>query len=230
MTIHPIASGSSGNAYLLKSQGRSLLIECGLPIKALRKALRQQSITISDLDACLVSHEHMDHAKSVSNLLTIGIRCMMTPGTARALSIANGYPVDQDASQSYANHWRIVHFPVVHDANDPCGFLIGAGTDVLLYITDAYYTVHKFSGLTHIMVECNYADEILQANESLHPTVAARVRTSHMSLEKVQELLSANDLTDVREIWLLHLSDANSNAELFIDTIQKQTGIPVWTA
>jgi phosphoribosyl 1,2-cyclic phosphodiesterase len=51
-----------------------------------------------------------------------------------------------------------------------------------------------------------------------------RLMRSHFSLENVKEFLLANDLTNVQEIWLLHLSDTNSDADLFKKEIQELTG------
>ena len=83
------------------------------------------------------------------------------------------------------------------------------------------------------MVECNYALDILQKNVTagLVPTALKdRVLRSHFSLENVKEFLKANDLSKVQEIWLLHLSDGNSDAGRFKREIQELTGKEVYIA
>ena len=45
-----------------------------------------------------------------------------------------------------------------------------------------------------------------------------------------QDFLRANDLSRVKEIHLLHLSDENSNAERFKREIQEISGKPVYVA
>jgi hypothetical protein len=51
-----------------------------------------------------------------------------------------------------------------------------------------------------------------------------------MEIGTVEKMLSANDLSKVRNIVLLHLSSGNSNGPDFKDRIQKQTGIPTQIA
>jgi len=92
---------------------------------------------------------------------------------------------------------------------------------------------YKFPGLTHIMIECNYAEDILEANiasGAIDPVLKHRLVRSHFSLEGVKEFLKANDLSQVKEVWLLHLSDGNSDAGRFKREIQELTGKEVYIA
>ena len=76
------------------------------------------------------------------------------------------------------------------------------------------------------MIECNYSTELLKKNitKGLPEFVAKRLFESHFELENVKKFLEAQDLTTVKEIYLLHLSDGNSDAKLFKSEIQKLTG------
>jgi phosphoribosyl 1,2-cyclic phosphodiesterase len=58
----------------------------------------------------------------------------------------------------------------------------------------------------------------------------SRLLKSHFSLENVKQFLRANDLSRVREIWLLHLSDGNSDAERFKREVMELTGKPTYIA
>ena len=62
MEIEVLGTGSSGNCYKVKIGKATLLLECGLPYKVIQKKL---NFKVSEIDACLVTHEHMDHAKAV---------------------------------------------------------------------------------------------------------------------------------------------------------------------
>ena len=58
--------------------------------------------------------------------------------------------------------------------------------------------------------------------------LAERVAGTHMSIETLLDLLRANDMTKVRQIYLLHLSDNNSDAEAFKKIVQQETGAEVY--
>ena len=75
-----------------------------------------------------------------------------------------------------------------------------------MFITDSYYCKYKFQGLNIIMIECNYAPDILKANVEAGKVPVAmknRLLHSHFSLDNVKEFLKANDLSKVSEIHLL---------------------------
>jgi phosphoribosyl 1,2-cyclic phosphodiesterase len=103
----------------------------------------------------------------------------------------------------------------------------------LLYITDSYYCKYRFKGLNHIMIEANYSKEILNENlynDNTALPVRDRVVESHMSLETCKEFLQANDLSQVKDIALIHLSDSNSDAERFKREVEGLTGKPTYIA
>ena len=230
--ITSLASGSQGNCYRVSDGGSPLLLECGIPYRDIRRKLRFQ---MSEIAGCLVSHEHQDHAKAVKDMVKAGIDCYMSVGTARALEIESHRIIYARAKQQFKlDSWTVLPFEVEHDAKEPLGFLLAnQDGDKLLYATDTAYIRYKFSGLTHIMVECNYAEDILDANiasGTLDPVMKNRLVRTHFSLENVKAFLRANDLSKVKEIWLLHLSDGNSDAQRFKREIQELTGKEVYIA
>lgn len=231
MKIISYASGSSGNLYRAYDDKTNILLDCGLSIGLIKKHLNYK---ITKLDGVLVSHNHQDHAKAVKDLARLGIDCYMSAGTADAIG-AEGHRVHRitPLTQFRVGGWEILPFGVQHDAAEPLGFLLASGKEKLLYATDTYYLKYRFNGLTHIMVECNYAQDILDKNvESGAVPLALRDRIvqSHFSLDNVKEFLRVNDLSKVEEIWLIHLSDGNSDAERFKREIQELTGKMVFVA
>ncbi|NEZ50299.1 MBL fold metallo-hydrolase, partial [Clostridium botulinum] len=124
----------------------------------------------------------------------------------------------------------ILPFKTEHDAAEPLGFLIQhLEMDQLLFITDSYYCRYKFSDIDHVLIECNYSDEILKERK-LPQKLKDRIIKSHFELENVKEFLKATDLKGTKEIVLIHLSDGNSNAEQFQKEIEMLTGKPTYIA
>jgi len=56
LEVRPIASGSTGNCYLIGGDGRQLLIEAGIRFARIQQALDFQ---LDRLDGCLISHCHL---------------------------------------------------------------------------------------------------------------------------------------------------------------------------
>lgn len=230
--ITPLASSSRGNCYRVTDGSTPILLECGLPFKEIQRKLRFRTSSIA---ACLVSHEHKDHSKAIADIMKAGIDVYASQGTIDALGITgHRLKVVKSKVQFKIGTWTVLPFDVQHDAAEPLGYLLvnNAG-DKLLFLTDTYYCKYRFKNLTHIMIECNHAIDILRANvvNGIVPVeLKNRLIRSHFSLENVKNFLLANDLRKVQEIWLLHLSDGNSDAERFKREIQELTGKPVYVA
>lgn len=238
MDIHPIASSSAGNAFLVRHEsGKTMLLDAGLTLKQLRVAL---GFRTSDLEAVLVTHSHQDHARGVPELLKAGITCAMRIETAEELGVASHHrvrilaPVEPESPRSpyLFGPWAVVPFDVKHDVPN-LGFVLVTPRHRLLYLTDSPYTRFRFESLTHVIVEANYSMEILTQrviNGELNGLLAARIVRAHMGLERAIDLLKANDLSKVTEIWLSHLSDSNSDAAAFQEAVERATGIPTRVA
>lgn len=236
MKFNPLASSSRGNAYLLQSDGTApLLLEAGLPIKQLRDKLREHGVNLADLAGCLLSHGHGDHSRAVKDLLKAGVDCWMSGGTMKELSLPDHHrlhiiPPETFIVGEWINHgWRVKAFDLEHDAADPKGFLIEKRGETLLFVPDTALVKNRFARLTIIAIECNNISEILSQNileGNIPAIVGRRVRRNHMNLSTLIGFLKANDLSRCRTIYLMHLSDGNSDEQRMIRTVQEATGIP----
>ncbi|WP_017379765.1 MBL fold metallo-hydrolase [Paenisporosarcina sp. TG-14] len=226
ITIQTLATGSKGNCYHITDGHTPLLLECGIRFKDIQRKLNFKT---SDIAACLITHEHKDHCSGINDVLKAGIDCYMSPGTKEAIGInhhrLHGVAVKQ---QFKIGTWTILPFDTEHDVSEPFGFLLAnTSGDKILFITDSYYCRYKFSGISHLMLECNYCTDVLKqnvANGRIDKTMKKRVMRSHFGLERVIEFLKANDLSNLQEIWLLHLSDSNSDEQLIRNEVAKVTG------
>ena len=228
MEIKCIASGSSGNSYIIKSSGKTFLIDMGIKVYDIIKAL---DFNLAQVSFALLDHQHGDHSKSVKGIMEAGIDVYMPQDTATFLGISgHRVKVVEPLKQFDVAGFQIVGFPLEHDVTN-FGYLIydKQSKEKLLFITDTFYCKYRFSKLNYIMVECNYSDEILEKNikeGTLHPALRNRIKRSHFSLNNVIEFLKASDTSETREIMLLHLSSANSDEALFKKEVEQAIGIP----
>ncbi|KIL46184.1 MBL fold metallo-hydrolase [Jeotgalibacillus campisalis] len=224
--IKVLGSSSRGNAYHISDGRTSLLLEAGIKFRDIQRKLNFKT---SDIAGCLISHEHGDHRLGLKEVLRAGIDVYMSPGTAEAIG-ENHHRINKvEAKKPFkVGTWTILPFDVQHDVSEPFGFLLQNDVgEKLLFATDTYYIKYKFKDLTHIMIETNYSLDILKENIAsgrVPKIMKKRLMQSHFSLENALGFFKANDLSKVQEIWLLHLSDNNSDEELFKREVQKVTG------
>ena len=228
MDIKIIASGSSGNAYLIGDGHTFLLLDAGIPFRRIKIGC---AFRTSMIDGCLVTHRHGDHSAAIPKLIERGIAVYSNADVA---GLYEGVQELTALREYTIGTFRILPFEAEHDV--PCyGYqVISTATDEkLVYITDSAYVKYTFSGLTHIMIEANYDEDIMLGNvrdEKIPFSLAERVAGTHMSIDTLIDLLRANDMTKVRQIYLLHLSDNNSDAEVFKRLVQQETGAEVYIA
>ena len=219
MEFKSLASSSSGNAYIVADEQTKILLECGIPHKKLQKL---SGFSLSEFKACLVTHEHKDHAKSVQELINRGMDVYMSYGTAQALETDLAKLIE-DMEQFNIGSLDIVPFTTFHDAKEPLGFLIKSRVDgdVLAFATDTVNLRYQFPGLNILAIEANYDKAILAKCEKLPEKVRHRIENSHMEIDTLCDYLRSLDLSVCREIHLLHLSDATSHEEKFINKVKQ---------
>ena len=231
MEIKVLASGSTGNAYTISDGTTTLLLDAGIPFREIQIGT---GFKVLKLAGAFVTHEHQDHCKAMRDLARVGVDVYASKGTMEACGLSGHrfHPVKALAEFDVGT-FRILPFDVEHDAAEPLGFLFtsAATGEKLLYFTDTYYVRYRFQGLTHIMAECNYTKQGIAesvAEGRIPIEMVPRLTRSHMSLENLLDMLAANDLRSLRQIYLLHLSDNNSEAERMKEAVQQQTGAEVY--
>jgi phosphoribosyl 1,2-cyclic phosphodiesterase len=228
MLLKVLGSGSAGNCYLLQGDKETLIIECGLPYKTILKGL---DFNLSNVVGCVVTHEHLDHSKAISDITRKGIDVYSGEGTIiRSMPMMHRGKTIKSEEIFKVGEFIVLPLEAQHDAAEPLSFLIQHKEfGKLLFITDSYYCKYKFNELDHILIECNYSMEILKGKD-LPKSLKSRIIKSHFELGNVKEFLKSNDLSQVKDITLIHLSDSNSNAAEFKEEIEKLTGKPVYIA
>lgn len=232
MKLKVISTGSVGNAYILSNGDEALLIEAGVNINDIKKAL---NFDYSKVVGCIVSHSHGDHAKSIQKVMELGIN---TYASIETLLATNSYLLHKATSLKatkthHIGNFKVMPFDVKHDV--PCmGFLIEhKDCGRVLFLTDTYYCKYTFPNLNNILIEANYSKEIIDKRfgaDSGKEFLRNRILRSHFSLENCKDMLSANDLSAVNNIVLIHLSDGNSNEKQFVDEVTELTGKNVCAA
>lgn len=234
MKIEVIASGSSGNCYKVSNKNTTLLIECGIPYKKIQEALNFKT---TDIDGVLVSHEHFDHSKACKNLIKAGVDLYMTKGTKEALNLDSHRVKIIEFYSKYINRdmgffeigsFKVKAFETVHDAREPVGFIIcdSLAKEELVFITDTQYSIYNFSP-DYFMIEINYDRETINENPGLNDKLRERIKKNHMSLETAINLLERSDLSWLKKIYVIHLSDHNSDAEFIKKSLQELTGVAI---
>ena len=166
--IVSIGSSSSGNSYIILAGSRTILLDVGLTAKKIIGALEHFDIAPEEVDAVLVTHEHVDHVKSVR---AISRKCCnavfyTSRGTYEATEnfayvpeerlriVAAGdrvvlgdhqydRSVDGEASGNTDNAVTIGIFPLSHDAREPLGYTISTGGEKLAIVSNLARTAQK---------------------------------------------------------------------------------------
>lgn len=227
MKLVCLGSSSSGNCYLLESKSECLILEAGLPFKLVKQAL---TFDILKIVGVVASHSHGDHFKYAEEYLKAGFPVYASEETHKSLSRHYENQMVVRVGYFYSiGGFKIYPFHCHHDV-ECFGYIIEhEDFGRLLFATDTAFIKPRFKkiGLNHIMIEANYSEAII--NEWLSKGLIDQSRVNrtfktHMSIETCREFVKANKTTNLDSVLLLHLSDGNSNAAEFQETIQEVVG------
>lgn len=239
ISFFSLSSGSCGNCYYLGNAHYGILVDAGLGPRVIRKRLAEYGIELSSIMAILITHDHYDHIKSAGYLgEKMHIPVYATREVHRGIANCPMIHNNLNGSTQYIEKGkpfqiedlRITAFDVPHDSNDNAGYFfefdgqrMTLATDVGAITDEVAYYIGKAN---HLVIESNYDEEMLQNGR--YPIYLKRRITSgtgHLSNRQTAEFLANNFTSDLRNIWLCHLSGDNNTPELAYNTVEKELSL-----
>ena len=148
MRMMPIASGSSGNCIYIGSDDTHILIDAGISRKKIEEGLNSIDVSLKDIDAVFVTHEHIDHIKGLGVMSRKdGIPIYSTDGTINGIKAATSlgnidsdyYHIIEADTDIHLKDMTIHSFSVSHDANEPVAYSVYCDNNKASVITDLGY-------------------------------------------------------------------------------------------
>lgn len=227
MKLIVTGSNSSGNQYALDSGTEILILEAGCKMADVKRAI---DFRLQDVVGCILSHEHGDHSKYATEYAKFGIKVYCNKAVAEKKSFPyDSFKVITSGKTYHIGSFSVTPFNVAHDV--PClGFLVRhPDCGIILFATDTYKVPVAITGIDHYLIEANYSDELLKQNVwngKINKAQADRIMLSHMSLEYTVKYLRDCEAQDAKTITLIHLSERNSDPDLFKRTVESALGVP----
>jgi phosphoribosyl 1,2-cyclic phosphodiesterase len=224
-----LASGSSGNAYILRTDHSTLLFEAGLKIATLEKHLRSEGIAPEQLSAVLISHEHRDHCQAAGDLTArYGTPIYANEKVLRATGLHSerSAAILEVGKAHRFGDVDVTSFAISHDSVCPVGFLIQVGDRTITLATDlgiANQEVMDAVSLADLVIlESNHDPEMLR--QSRYPShLRQRVAgpQGHLSNTQAASILVKYVKHEGVDVWLAHLSRENNTPSLALRTVQR---------
>ncbi len=236
MRLFSIASGSSGNCIYVGNNDTHILIDAGISKKRIEAGLNQIDLSIRDLDAVFVTHEHTDHIGGLG-VLTRGCDTSVysTPGTIREIfkcsSLGNldyerFIEIDECEPVSIGSI-TVEAMSISHDAAQPVAYRFFCGGKSIAVATDMGYVTEeneeKLKDMDAILLEANHDVRMLETGSYPYP-LKQRIlgKRGHLSNETAGKLL-ANIASDrLQAIILGHLSKENNLPALAFETVKSE--------
>ena len=228
-----VGSSSSGNSYIIIAGGCTLIPDVGLPAKKIKGALEYLGCDPEEVGAVLVTHEHIDHVKSVRAMsrCCCNARFYASRGTVENTQNFCHVPAERlhlmrAGDEAELDDVVVRAFRLSHDAAEPLGFTVEAAGEKLAVVTDCgVITDGIFEAVKdadQLVFEANHDVEMLMFGEYPYP-VKVRIKgdEGHLSNDSAGEVLArileyrrSSGAEKPLRIMLAHLSFHN-NMPLF---------------
>jgi len=230
-----LGSGSSGNCYYLGTKEHGILIDAGIGIRNIRKALREYGVSFERIMGVLITHDHADHIKTVGCLgdkfnIPVYTTQSVHEGIQRNKVVhANLYQskrvIEKEIPFSIAE-FNITAFEVPHDSIDNVGYHIEFDGQTFVLITDIGCITDKIrhyaSRANHLVIEANY-DEYMLQNGHYPYYLKQRIGNGmgHLSNRLSAEFIGSIYNEHIQNIWLCHLSQDNNHPEIAYKAVEE---------
>ncbi len=247
MKFVSLSSGSKGNATLICSDKTKILVDCGISAKKANEMLKVLGLSLNEIDALLLTHEHTDHIKGARRLMqAYGIPVYATGGTLGNLARVTGdeyfnYSGRELMEEIYTDRGfllgdiEVLPFRIYHDVAQPCAYrfeLHQEGGDKRKHVEAAVITDcghfddeirDHLKLLDVLLLEANH-DRAMLTNGPYPMQLKRRIMSSdgHLSNNASGQLLSEIISPKLKAVLLGHLSHENNTHELALKTVKAE--------
>lgn len=231
-----LASSSSGNCYYLELDRDNefkpfkLILEAGISWKDFIKKTVENHINASEIDACVITHNHMDHVRGAIDMLKRGFKVY-----GNKYITIDKYRLNANETKYIGANIAITPFEVMHDAPDSLGFVIMTPKLKILFVNDCKYFKADLSTIKfdYVFIEANHDGQVLHyakmdavaKNDKPNIKRYERLLDSHMSIANTIKTLKTLDLSECKAIFLMHLSDRHANENIFKARVKEELKI-----
>ncbi len=223
MRLIILASGSSGNAALIESGGRAVLVDAGISARETLRRMGDAGVGDVRVEAILLTHEHGDHVRGVRVLARrLGVPVYGTAGTLRAAE-ACLVDVPEVAAIERGERFAVggfaaTAFATTHDAAEPVGYTLQdrAGRRVAIATDTGFISPEMAAALEgcHALgLEHNH-DARMLADGPYPAFLKRRIAGDfgHLSNAAASGALAALSWSGLEHVFALHLSERNNTA------------------
>ena len=216
MEINVLGSGSKGNSIIIKSDNTNLMIDCGLSRRYILNSLNELNMNIDDIDLLLITHEHIDHIRSIK---TFKNHLVFSP------KLFNGNEnIIKEYEIFYYNDLSILPLRLSHDVDICFGYIISDSNESIVYITDTGYVskrnIELIKNKDRYIFEANHdLDMLYESNrpQILKDRIASN--SGHLNNEDSSHILSKVIGDKTKEIILAHISLECNKDELVLESL-----------
>ncbi|MBR2812556.1 MAG: MBL fold metallo-hydrolase [Solobacterium sp.] len=206
-----LASGSKGNAFVLREGRDMILIDCGSTRAHLMQCFAKLGISPQDFEAVLITHDHSDHIAQIRMFLDRRIY---------AAHDINGITVEQvrPLRTFRQGAFEITPLALSHDAPDTLGFVIQDGGEKLVYVTDTGYLNRNYFPLLkdadYIIMESNHdVARLMMTRRPQYLKMRIAGDSGHLNNEDAAEILKTIVSPVTKMVILAHISQEANTRE-----------------
>ena len=232
MRVFNLSSGSDGNATYIETEHARILVDDGLSCTEMVKRLNLIGVSGENIDAIILTHEHIDHMKGVD----VFSKKFNTPIYAHNEVWKGVYPKLSKVAESNMRIFDgdfdikdLIISPVEIPHDVKCfGFAIENGDSKVSLLTDLGHTTDKIfnsvKGSQLVYLEANHDINMLKNCEKYPLSLRMRIagKNGHLSNDASAEFAEKLVESGTRQIVLSHLSRENNTPELAYTYISKK--------
>ena len=231
LALCPLFSGSSGNCVYISLGGTRLLVDAGVSATRVEANLREIGVDISQIDAVLITHEHVDHIRGISVLCRRhGLPVYANEGTWRAI-LQKDADIPRRCMRTfytgedfYIGKLGVHPFAIPHDAAEPVGYAFSCGELRCAVATDIGHIADSWlqavTGCQALVLEANHDVEMVKQGpypQRLRQRILGR--NGHLCNADCAQVLLTLAKKGTQAVFLSHLSADNNLPELAYNTV-----------
>ena len=223
-----LSSGSCGNCYYLGTESGGIVIDAGVSLRRLKKALQEHDLGLESFSAVLVTHDHLDHIRHLGSFCkklskpvytTADIHRALARHTFTSSTISPCRKVLEEGAWNQVGEFKVRYFVVPHDATQTVGYAIEAEGRKFVIMTDVGRMTDEAVEFAlqadTVVVESNYDMDMLMYGPYTYELKMRIVQgCGHLSNDECASAIRRFWHPGLRNIFLCHLSENNNTAEL----------------